>query len=41
KADVELDGGVLNIEWLQDDHVLMTGSASKVFSGTLELSELS
>lgn len=33
KADIVLDGGVLTIEWLPDDHVLMTGPVALSFSG--------
>jgi diaminopimelate epimerase len=37
RADVELDGGVLGIEWrLGDDHVLMTGPVAAVYSGEVE-----
>ncbi len=37
-ATVHLRGGDLRIEWrASDDHVLMTGSASEVFSGTIEV----
>lgn len=36
-AQVALRGGVLEIEWADDDHVYMTGPATEVFSG--ELSE--
>ncbi len=35
-ATVELPGGCLHIEWsLQDNHVYMTGAATKVFDGTV------
>ena len=37
-ATVRLNGGDLRIEWRQsDDHVLMTGAAEEVFSGTIEV----
>ena len=36
KAEVVLDGGTLSIEWLKDDHVLMTGPISLAFTGTLD-----
>lgn len=36
KADVILDGGVLTIEWLRDDHVLMTGLVALVARGRIE-----
>ncbi|MBX9633965.1 MAG: diaminopimelate epimerase [Magnetospirillum sp.] len=40
KADVVLDGGTLTIEWLPDDHVLMTGPVALVFSGRIQASLL-
>ena len=36
KAEIILDGGTLTIEWLPDDHVLMTGPVAVSFSGTLD-----
>lgn len=36
QAEVILDGGVLTIEWLQDDHILMTGPAATAFDGTVD-----
>ena len=36
RAEVELDGGRLNIEWAEDNHIYMTGPAEKVFSGVYE-----
>lgn len=33
--EVELLGGVLEIEWREDNHVLMTGPAIEVFTGVL------
>ena len=41
KADIILDGGTLTIEWLPDDHVLMTGPVATSFAGTLDPSLLS
>ena len=36
KVDIQLDGGVLTIEWREDNgHVLMTGPVAYVFDGTL------
>ncbi len=35
-AEVELDGGRLAIEWAEDNHVYMTGSAERVFAGRYE-----
>jgi diaminopimelate epimerase len=40
KADVTLDGGTLTIEWLPDNHVLMTGPVAISFAGTLDRSLL-
>jgi len=34
QADVVLDGGTLNIEWLENGEILMTGPASRAFSGS-------
>ena len=37
KADIEMDGGVLHMEWREsDDHILMTGPAAHDFDGTLD-----
>ena len=35
KASVELDGGMLAIEWRDDDHVVMTGPVECEFDGVL------
>jgi diaminopimelate epimerase len=35
-AQVELDGGVLQIEWRDDDHILMTGPAALTFTGEID-----
>ncbi|MEL6477673.1 MAG: diaminopimelate epimerase [Pseudomonadota bacterium] len=35
RAKVQLDGGVLEIDWREDGHVVMTGPVSPVFEGTL------
>lgn len=40
KADVVLEGGTLAIEWLRDDHVLMTGGIALAFRGELDRSLL-
>ncbi|MDR2672050.1 MAG: diaminopimelate epimerase [Coriobacteriales bacterium] len=37
KVSVELPGGVLQIRWLPDNHVLLTGPAQTVFTGSIEL----
>jgi diaminopimelate epimerase len=39
-ATVVLDGGRLTIDWLPDNHVLMTGPVAVSFSGTLDRSLL-
>ncbi len=36
KATLELDGGTLEIEWLENGHVLMTGPAAISFRGTID-----
>ncbi|MGQ0677595.1 MAG: diaminopimelate epimerase [Rhodospirillales bacterium] len=36
KASVALDGGELDVEWLADDRVTMTGPVSVSFTGTLD-----
>lgn len=36
KVAVDLDGGRLVIEWLRDDHVLMTGPVATAFTGVLD-----
>jgi diaminopimelate epimerase len=35
KADIVLDGGVLTIEWLDNNHVMMIGPVAQAFTGTL------
>jgi diaminopimelate epimerase len=40
KAEVVLEGGSLTIEWLRDDHVLMTGGIALAFKGELDQSLL-
>ena len=40
KAEVVLDGGTLTIEWLPDNHVLMTGPVATSFVGTIDPSLL-
>ena len=36
RGDVRLDGGILSIEWLRDDHVTLTGPVAHSFSGVLD-----
>jgi len=38
KAHVDLNGGILKIEWRNDNHVLMTGPTELSFTGTWMLS---
>jgi diaminopimelate epimerase len=38
KATVQLNGGELDIDWANDDHVYMTGPAEEVFRGEIEVS---
>jgi diaminopimelate epimerase len=40
RARLELDGGALTIEWLPNQHVLMTGPAAVSFRGTIDPSLL-
>jgi diaminopimelate epimerase len=40
KADVVMEQGTLTLEWLRDDHVLMTGGISVAFRGELDASLL-
>jgi diaminopimelate epimerase len=35
KAEIVLDGGVLAVEWLKDDHVTLSGPAEVSFTGRL------
>jgi len=39
EAIVELPGGDLEVRWAENDHVLMTGPAEEVFSGTMVVEE--
>jgi diaminopimelate epimerase len=39
-AEVIVDGGTLGIEWLRDDHVMMTGGIALAFKGELDPSLL-
>ena len=39
-ADIKLDGGILHIRWLENDHVLMTGPVATAFTGELNLDKL-
>lgn len=37
KNQIEMDGGILTIEWAEDGHLFMTGPATKVFEGEIAL----
>ena len=37
KITVHLLGGDLNIEWTDNNHVFMTGPATKAFEGVVEI----
>lgn len=32
-----MDGGTLDIEWADDNHIYMTGPATKVFDGEIDI----
>ena len=36
KATMELDGGTLEVEWIENGHVLMTGPTAIAFRGTID-----
>ncbi len=36
-SDIEMDGGMLHIDWSDDNHIFMTGPATTVFEGEIEL----
>ena len=38
-AEVVLDGGTLEIEWLENGHVLMTGAWAESFRGEITLED--
>lgn len=40
RAAIEVDGGVLELEWRDDGHVLMTGPVATSFCGSIDLSRL-
>lgn len=37
KAQIELPGGLLDVEWAENDHVYMAGPAAVVFTGVVDL----
>lgn len=37
RATIQADGGLLDMEWRDDNHVLMTGPIATSFSGTIDL----
>lgn len=40
KARLDLDGGALQIDWAEDDHVWMTGSTTLAYEGQVDLTAL-
>lgn len=40
RAAVAMDGGILEIEWREDDHVLMTGPVATAYTGSIDLAGL-
>lgn len=36
-SDIRMDGGVLHIDWKDNNHIFMTGPATTVFEGEIEL----
>ena len=36
-AEIELDGGTLQVEWAYNNHLFMTGPAELVFTGNLDI----
>ena len=39
RAEIQLDGGKLVVEWAQDNHLYMTGPALEVYTGTYEIKD--
>jgi diaminopimelate epimerase len=39
RAEIVLDGGPLEIEWLENGHVLMTGAWAESFTGEIALED--
>ena len=37
KAEIQLDGGKLTVEWAENNHLFMTGPAEEVYSGEYEV----
>lgn len=37
KSSIVMDGGTLDIEWADDNHIYMTGPATKVFDGEIDI----
>ncbi|MCP5431730.1 MAG: diaminopimelate epimerase [Alphaproteobacteria bacterium] len=40
KAEIELDGGTLTLEWAENEHVLLTGPVALAFEGKADLEAL-
>ena len=39
RAEIQLDGGKLVVEWAEDNHLYMTGPALEVYAGTYEIKD--
>ena len=39
RAEIQLDGGKLVVEWAEDNHLYMTGPALEVYTGTYEIKD--
>lgn len=39
RAEIQLDGGKLVVEWAKDNHLYMTGPALEVYTGTYEIKD--
>ena len=37
KAEIQLDGGRLQVEWADNNHLYMTGPAEEVFTGVADI----
>ncbi|HAQ55027.1 MAG TPA: diaminopimelate epimerase, partial [Anaerovibrio sp.] len=37
KAEIQLDGGRLLVEWADNNHLYMTGPAEEVFTGVADI----
>ena len=39
RAEIQLDGGKLVVEWAKDNHLYMTGPALEVYTGTYDIKD--